>query len=170
MNGGTVIALGSNLGDRLENLRSGLRAIERVAIPGTGVLASRVYRSAPVDCPPGSGDFLNAAIAFHSALGVRELLLALQAVEAALGRAAQREVNAPRPLDLDIIVFGDVVLQEPMLTLPHPRATERRFVLAPMADVVPDLMWPGAGMSVQELLDRLPPDPSLNPICELSSP
>src|SRR5476649_1648088 len=98
--------------------------------------------------------FLNAALVGETTLRARELLDALQAIEQERGRE-RPYANAPRTLDLDLILFGDVVLDEPGLSVPHPRFRERRFVLEPLAEIAPTLRDPGSGCTVGELLARL---------------
>ena len=127
--------MGSNLGDRLANLRAGLLELERRAGPA---VCSPAYETVPVgivDQPP----FLNAACRVETQLGPRELLKALLAAEAALGRV-RAERGGPRTLDLDLLVYGDLVIDEPGLTVPHPRMRERAFVLVPLVDIAPGLV------------------------------
>lgn len=129
-----VIALGSNLGDSLSLLRAALDALD--ALPGTRVTAvSSLYRTAPVgyaDQP----DFLNAAAVLETGLSPRALLGALLGVEAALGRR-RTFANAPRPIDLDLLLYEGACEQTPELTVPHPRMAERAFVLVPLAELFP---------------------------------
>jgi 2-amino-4-hydroxy-6-hydroxymethyldihydropteridine diphosphokinase len=145
-----VIALGSNLGDRQDILQGAVDAI--VGLPGVRVTAvSPVYETAPVG-GPAQPDYLNAVVLAATTLPARDLLDRLHEVEAAFDRV--RLVRwGPRTLDLDIIVFGAERSDNPELTLPHPRAHERAFVLAPWRDVDPDAALPGHG-PVAELLAR----------------
>lgn len=141
------IALGSNLGDPAQQVAGAVREIDAVA--GVRVTArSSLYRTAPVgylDQP----DFVNAVICVETSLPPRRLLDALLAIERVHGR--ERDFpNAPRTLDLDILLYGDVTLHEPGLTLPHPRMHERAFVLKPLAEIAPELVLPGRG-TVAEL-------------------
>ena len=154
------IALGSNLGDRLSNLSRAVAALtERV--PDLRLLAvAPVYETAPVDCPPGSQAFLNTVIEVQTSLELRALHQVLQEVEVKLGRPAQHERNAPRPLDLDILYAGDQTLADERLTVPHPRLHLRRFVLQPLTDIRPDLQLPGQQAAVRELLAALVDDPA----------
>lgn len=136
-----VIALGSNLGDRPAALRAAVGAL--AALPQTAVLqASAVYETAPVDCAPGDGEYLNAAVRLETALPPAMLLGACLGIEAAMGRERPHR-NAPRTLDLDLILYAGFAAQEPLLTVPHPRAAERAFVLVPLWDLYPDGGAPG---------------------------
>lgn len=142
------IALGSNLQDPQRQILAGFEALAR--LPKTQVIArSLLYRSAPVgyaDQP----DYVNAVAAIHTALAPRALLDALLAIERAHGRMREF-VNAPRTLDLDIVLYEMQVIHEPGLSVPHPRMHERAFVLVPLAEIAPHVVVPGRG-SVQELL------------------
>jgi 2-amino-4-hydroxy-6-hydroxymethyldihydropteridine diphosphokinase len=156
-----IVALGSNRGDSLGVLRATIRRLERLA--ASGFRASSLWRSAPVDCPPGSPAFLNAVVLFQPwpNQSPEELLGILQNWERQCGRRPKRVINEPRPLDLDLIAFGNERRSTPRLTLPHPRAHLRRFVLAPLNEIAPDLVLPGWTSTVGELLAGLPPDPSV---------
>lgn len=127
-----VLALGSNLGNRMEALQS---AVDRLAAaPGVSVLAvSSVYESEPVGGPP-QPDYLNAVLVADTSLSPMELLSATQEIESALGRVPG-ERWGPRPIDIDVIDYAGVVSDDPELTLPHPRALERAFVVVPWSDV-----------------------------------
>ena len=145
-----VLALGSNLGDRQDILQGALDAI--VGLPGVRVTAvSPVYQTVPVG-GPAQPDYLNAVVLAETALPPRELLDRLHEIEAAFDRV--RVVRwGPRTLDIDIIVVGGERSDDPQLTLPHPRAHERAFVLAPWRDVDPDAVLPGHG-PVSEVLAK----------------
>ncbi|MBQ6267974.1 MAG: 2-amino-4-hydroxy-6-hydroxymethyldihydropteridine diphosphokinase [Clostridia bacterium] len=136
-----VIALGSNLGDRAGNLRAAVQALD--ALPQTAVLqCSGVYETAPVDCAPGDGDYLNAAVRLETAMPPALLLGACLGIEASQGR--QRPFrNAPRTLDLDLILYEGAAQTDPWLTVPHPRAAARAFVLVPLWELYPDGAAPG---------------------------
>lgn len=149
------IALGSNLGDSRQIL---LQAMARLQdFSGEPILKSSLWQTTPVDCPPGSPKFLNAVVRLIPSPGeTPETLLArLQALEQEFGRAPKKILNEPRPLDLDIISFGNETRHAPGLILPHPRAMERRFVLQPLAELAPDLILPGQVKPVIELLAAL---------------
>ena len=146
-----LIALGANLGDPLTTLR---QAKATLADLGTVSAASWLYRTAAVGGPPGQPDYLNAALALQTSLSPQALMLALLGVEALSGRV-RLERWGPRVLDLDLIGSGDTVLHSAHLTLPHPRAFLRAFVLAPLADVAPTWRNPLSGETVQAALQRL---------------
>ncbi|HEY1639758.1 MAG TPA: 2-amino-4-hydroxy-6-hydroxymethyldihydropteridine diphosphokinase [Streptosporangiaceae bacterium] len=135
-----VLALGSNLGDPLASLQRGLDLL-CASLPCTAV--SGVYRTAPVGGPP-QDDYLNAVLLARSARPARQILACGQAAEAALQRVRDQRWG-PRTLDVDIIACGDERSDDPDLTLPHPRAHQRAFVLVPWLEVVPDAVLPGHG-------------------------
>ena len=153
------IALGSNLGDRLANLRRGRAAVLALAEVRGPVLASRVYETEPVGTGADAGAFLNAVLEVEFDGPALTLLDALQSIEAALGRPSKRPRNAPRTLDLDILYLGNLVLANDEVVIPHPRLHQRRFVLTPLAELRPALVLPGHQRSIAELLDALR-DPS----------
>lgn len=131
------LSLGSNLGNRLENLR---RALGLLAGRLTPLACSAVYETAPVDCPAGSPGFLNLAAGFACPLDPPRLLEFTQRIEAELGRRRPAGVrNAPRPIDIDILLYGERSVATAELTIPHPRMQERLFVLAPLREIAPQL-------------------------------
>lgn len=142
-----VLSLGSNLGDRLENLQEAIDTL--FDAPGLEFVAlSPVYETAPYGGPEGDipeqDDFLNVILAADTRLAPRTLLERVLNIENSMQRV--REVRwGPRTLDIDIVMFGNVTLDEPDLVLPHPRAHERAFVLVPWADLEPDVLLPGHG-------------------------
>lgn len=142
-----VLALGSNLGDRMANLRLGVEAVDGEGITATAV--SGVFETTPVG-GPDQDNYLNAVLLVQSALSAQQVLTRCAAAEAAAGRV-RTERWGPRTLDVDIITYDDETSAEPDLTLPHPRAHERAFVLAPWLDVDPSAVLPGRG-SVADLL------------------
>lgn len=147
-----VISLGSNLGDRMFALQGAVDALsDTPEVWLTGV--SPVYETAPVDAPDGSESFLNAVVTLDTTLSARTLLERAHAVEAAYGRE-RGEANAPRTLDVDLIVVGDRHADDENLRLPHPRAAERAFVLAPWNDLESDAAISGYG-AVADLLDKV---------------
>ena len=148
------IGLGANLGDARGTLHDALIALRSLAVPGS-FAASSLYGSEPVD---SSGpDYINAVARLRTALAPHALLAALQAIEQRFGRERPYR-NAPRTLDLDVLLFGvegadgGIVLSDDRLTVPHPRAAQRAFVLEPLAELWPDGEIPGAGR-VADLLD-----------------
>lgn len=160
-NRAAFIALGSNLGDRAQILRE---AMGRVAAFSAGPAAfSSLWLTTPVDCPPGSSPFLNAVMGITPPAGMEpdELLHQLLRLEKALGRRPKVVLNEPRPLDLDLIAFGTCVRNTTPLTLPHPRAHLRRFVLQPLSEIAPDLVLPCQIRTVAELLLDLPADTAM---------
>lgn len=152
------VALGSNMGDRLATLRLAAQALRHLADFGQPVLVSPVYETAPVECAPGAASFYNAVMEIGFFGTPRQLLERLQAVESALGRPAEREKNAPRPIDLDLLYADGLVVREDGLILPHPRLAQRRFVLQPLCDIRPALLLPGETHTVRSLLAALPAD------------
>jgi 2-amino-4-hydroxy-6-hydroxymethyldihydropteridine diphosphokinase len=142
------IALGSNLGDRAENLR---QARERIEAPDLRVLrASSIYETAPRDVE-NQPWFLNQVIECETDLFPRQLLERLQRIERAMGRK-RRMAKGPREIDLDILLFGNAVVKAPELEIPHPRLAERRFVLEPLAELAPEIRHPGTRRTVREML------------------
>ncbi|HVX55529.1 2-amino-4-hydroxy-6-hydroxymethyldihydropteridine diphosphokinase [Nocardioides sp.] len=147
-----VLALGSNLGDRLANLQGAVNSIADT--PDVWVTAvSPVYETEPVDSPEGAGAFLNAVVTADTTLAAARLLDRAMAIEDAYERERTDVTNAPRTLDVDIIVVGDRISEDPSLILPHPRAHQRGFVLRPWADIEPDAEIPGRG-PIRELLEQ----------------
>lgn len=148
------LALGSNMGDREELIARAVRAVGE--LPGTRCLArSALIETDPVG-PGPQGRYLNGVLEIETTLPPRDLLAALLTIESALGRdRARSERWGPRTIDLDILLYGDLELDEPGLTLPHPRLAQRRFVLAPLAELARELVVPGLGASVRELLSKL---------------
>ncbi|MEY3667217.1 MAG: hypothetical protein RL572_757 [Pseudomonadota bacterium] len=128
-----------------------------VAESRTGLVVSSLWQTTPLDCPSGSPLFVNAVAAFVPVVGdAHALLQRLQALEAQAGRQRGTLRNAARPLDLDILLFGQQQSATSDLILPHPRIAERRFVLAPLAEIAPDLCIPGQSNRVSTLLESLP--------------
>lgn len=152
-----ILSLGSNLEPRLACLNGALAAL-RSNPRILNFRASPVYESEPQKTPSPSTDpwFLNCVAAFETDLAPRELLALAQTLEAKAGRVRTGVYGAPRPLDIDLIDCGGLCLKAPGLVLPHPRALERRFVLVPLADLLPEHRLPGADRPVRELAAALP--------------
>jgi 2-amino-4-hydroxy-6-hydroxymethyldihydropteridine diphosphokinase len=151
----TFIALGSNLGDSRQTI---LRAMERLQELSDQPLGkSSLFETAPIDCPPGSPNFVNAVVALfpRKSETPESLLKKLQALENEFGRTPKKVLNEARPLDLDLIAFRNEARTTPQLILPHPRAHLRRFVLEPLAEIAPGLVLPGQEKTVAELLAQL---------------
>ena len=165
-----IIGLGSNQGQSLDVVPASMHVLEGFAQPGT-FRRSRLWRTTPVDCPPGSNDFINAAVSFEARSGLTPegLLDELKALEVVFGRGKNLVRNAPRELDLDLLVFDEQRRDTDTFTLPHPRAMDRLFVLAPVAEIAPGLRWPGIGMTVAELLNALETDEQVLPLPHASA-
>ena len=147
-----VLALGSNLGERLTSLQGAVNALADT--PDVWVTeVSPVYETEPQDAPEGSETFLNAVVLIDTTLAATRLLDRAHAIEDAFGRERE-EPNGPRTLDVDLIVVGDRRGHDDSLRLPHPRAAERAFVLQPWYDVEPDAVIPDVG-AIEDLLENL---------------
>ena len=149
------IALGSNVGDPLANLRSARTEIEQIGGAEPPLLASPIYETEPIDCEPGAAKFLNAVVEIGYAGEAAELHASLRKIERQLGRPSVHPRNVSRIIDLDLLYFGDAVMDAAELRLPHPRMHERAFVLQPLADIRPELVLPNQRQSVAELLGQL---------------
>ncbi len=152
------IALGSNLGDSRALMNRALAELQ--SLSDQPLLRSSLWQTTPVDCPPGSPSFLNAVAGLvPRAHETPETLLArLQRMESAFGRKRRQALNEPRPLDLDLLTFRREVRATATLTLPHPRAHLRRFVLEPLNEIAPDCILPRQTKSVRQLLAELATD------------
>jgi 2-amino-4-hydroxy-6-hydroxymethyldihydropteridine diphosphokinase len=150
-----AVAIGSNLGDRAGHLAHARAALDALL---AGLKFSSAIETAPVDVSDAQPPYLNAAAIGRSARPARELLAELLRIEQARGRERAFH-HAARTLDLDLILCGDEVIEEPGLVVPHPRFRERRFVLEPLAEVGSELRDPVTGLTIAELLRRLPPAP-----------
>ncbi len=144
------VGLGSNLGDRLQHLQEALLWLETLS--DKPVCTSPVYETSPVDCPDGTLPFLNAVCEIHFRGDLLELLRQMRAFERNRGRLLVYKKNTPRPLDLDMLYAGKLVMQTKELTLPHPRMLKRRFVLQPLCDIRPDLILPTLEQPVKSFL------------------
>ena len=152
---GTPVALmlGGDLGDTAGCFDAAAAALERAGM--TEVRRSRIHRSAPVDCVPGTPDFSDQALTgvWHGT--ARELLSLCQALERAAGRPERHSSREARTLDIDLILFGETVSDAPELTIPHPRARMRRFVLEPLAEIAPDWRFPDTGNTILREFQRI---------------
>jgi 2-amino-4-hydroxy-6-hydroxymethyldihydropteridine diphosphokinase len=146
-----ALGLGSNVGDRERHLRGAVGAL-REALRVLAV--SRFLETDPVG-GPSQGPYLNAAVVAEGDVDPRGLLALARKLEAGAGRVRGRIRWAPRPLDVDILLVEGLVVKEPDLEIPHPRLHERRFVLEPLAEIAPDWIVPGFGLSVRRLLEDL---------------
>jgi 2-amino-4-hydroxy-6-hydroxymethyldihydropteridine diphosphokinase len=151
-----LVALGSNLGDSICALNDAIELLERFST--RPIVQSSFWRSTPLDCPPGSPDFINAAVLLtpFPQETPESLLTHLQELEKHFGRRPKKVLNEPRPMDLDLIAFGNEVRNSPALVLPHPRAHLRRFVLGPLTEIAPRFKLPGQQKTICELLRDLP--------------
>lgn len=152
------IGVGSNIGVGAAGPKATVeRAISSLAmLSDFPSIASSYWESAPIDCPPGSPSFINAVVALRARTRDAYVLLSeLQSIEQAFGRTRSGIVNEARTLDLDLLSFADIEQADPKLILPHPRLHLRRFVLAPLCEIAPDLVLPGFVESVAALLIEL---------------
>jgi 2-amino-4-hydroxy-6-hydroxymethyldihydropteridine diphosphokinase len=149
------IALGSNLGDSRQIVFDAMARLQ--GFSDRPILKSSLWQTSPVNCPPGSPLFVNAVVGFvpHTDETLESLLKKLRKLEKEFGRHPRRILNEPRPLDLDLIVFGTETRNAPNLVLPHPRAHLRRFVLQPLSEIAPELILPEQRKTVLQLLAEL---------------
>jgi 2-amino-4-hydroxy-6-hydroxymethyldihydropteridine diphosphokinase len=153
--GCAFVALGSNLGDSDRTIRAAMARLQKISI--NPLLKSSLWQTAPVDCPAGSPMFINAVAGLTPRAGEtpESLLARLGQIEKDFGRKLKEILNEPRPLDLDLIAYGSEIRATKELTLPHPRAHLRRFVLQPLSEIAPDLILPGQTKTVAQLLRGL---------------
>lgn len=154
-----IISLGANLdsiaGTAEQTVSAAIKELKELSKGSFS--ASSLYVTSPVDCSPGTPDFVNAValLEMDADDAPHSLLAKMQALETAFGRTPSDLKNAPRALDLDLVAFGDLQVIEPDLCLPHPKATQRKFVLEPLAELAPDLRLPGQTETVEQLLQLL---------------
>jgi 2-amino-4-hydroxy-6-hydroxymethyldihydropteridine diphosphokinase len=145
------LSLGANVGDCARNIREAITRLETV---GRVVTASSLYETEPVEFTEQAW-FLNCAVAVETTKTPVQLMAELLTIEREMGRQRTRK-KGPRNIDIDILLFGDAVVDSPELTIPHPAMQQRRFVLEPLAEIAAEARHPGLGKSVRELLDVLP--------------
>jgi 2-amino-4-hydroxy-6-hydroxymethyldihydropteridine diphosphokinase len=152
------VALGSNLGDSRRIILDSMVRLQ--SFSDEPIRKSSLWQTSPVNCPPNSPKFMNAVVGFTPQKNEmpESLLKKLCELEKEFGRASKTVLNEPRPLDLDLIVFGSEMRDTPELVLPHPRAHLRRFVLQPLNEIAPDFILPGQGRTVSQLFAGLPGD------------
>jgi 2-amino-4-hydroxy-6-hydroxymethyldihydropteridine diphosphokinase len=151
----TAVALGSNLGDRLENLRAARRQIIALGEVRPPILSSGIYETEPVDCERGASNFLNAVVEFGYEGDLGQLLEQIVRIEESLGRRRDHQKNASRTIDIDLLYCGDRQIDNERLELPHPRMHLRKFVLQPLADIRSELILPNQRKTVADLLVEL---------------
>ena len=149
------IALGSNIENRLANLREGGKRASVLHEPGVPIRVSSIYETTPVDCEPGTTPYLNAVMEINFSGPPVALLDQLLQIEREMGRLSKRPRNAPRKIDLDALYVGHLIVNDPEIVIPHPRLSRRRFVLAPLAEIAPELILPGYSRSIRALLADL---------------
>jgi 2-amino-4-hydroxy-6-hydroxymethyldihydropteridine diphosphokinase len=148
----TAVALGSNIGDRFENLRAARNSILGLASIKPPIFSSAIYETEPVRCEPGAGKFLNAVVEFEYDGDPARLLEQLIQIEESLGRKRNHPQNVSRIIDVDLLYCGEQRINDGRLKLPHPRLHLREFVLRPLADIRADLLLPGQEQTIRELL------------------
>ena len=151
----TALALGGNIGNVAEAFNVAVQKLEAAGLKNVNL--SSFYHTAPVGCEPGTPDFLNAALTGDWPNGAEELLRVCKRIECESGRAAIHGENTPRTLDIDIILFGSLIVAEGNLQIPHTRAADRLFVIAPLAEVAPQMCFPDTGRKVSAILKSLKP-------------
>jgi len=158
VNSTVYLSLGSNIGDRAGNLNA---AIDRLRSVGEIIQVSSFYETEPVEFAAQAW-FLNCVIALDTEKTPQELLASILDIEQQMGRRRAQK-KGPRVIDIDILLFGNLIVDEPGLTIPHPAMHERRFVVEPLTEVAPDVRHPMLDRTIQELLDALPPGQTVKP-------
>jgi 2-amino-4-hydroxy-6-hydroxymethyldihydropteridine diphosphokinase len=148
------LSLGSNLGDRMGNLREAMR---RLAELGTVLACSSFYETEPVDVTEEQPWYMNCVVAMATQLAAGDFLKGMLAIEQAMGRQ-RTHAKSPRTIDIDIVLFGDLRIEDTELTIPHPGMRQRRFVLEPLAEVAPGVVDPVSGKTAREMLAELAAD------------
>lgn len=152
------IALGSNLGNRISNLRAARDLLRKITPGDPAYIQAPIYCSCPVNCPSDSPDFFNTVVEINYNGTPAQLLRQTQAIEVQLGRIPDTPPNSPRVIDLDILYLGEQITNSDNLIIPHPRMTQRRFVLQPLSDIRPSMTLPGDSVSVLDHLRSFDPD------------
>jgi 2-amino-4-hydroxy-6-hydroxymethyldihydropteridine diphosphokinase len=155
------LSLGSNLGDRMQNLRQARELIERRAVDLPKV--SKIYQSEAWGYS-SSNDFYNCCLSAISHLEPLELLDSLMKIESSLGRVRKGGGYSDRLIDIDLLFYGDTILEQPRLTLPHPAMATRRFVLLPLTDIAAELVHPVSGLTIKEMLESCPETDGVIPV------
>ena len=156
----SIVGLGSNLdsrnGSKFEIIRRAINSLEELSSRPS--IISSIYESEPEFRPPDSPIFVNLVVVLFLPVNAEPMRFfrCVQKLEERLGRVRSMGINEPRPIDIDLLFFGKKSISSDYLTIPHPRAVKRRFVLEPLAEIAPDLILPGQEFSVLELLSRLP--------------
>jgi 2-amino-4-hydroxy-6-hydroxymethyldihydropteridine diphosphokinase len=148
-----AIALGGNLGNSEAVFRFAISELSKNGVKNIKI--SALFQSKPENCPPNSPDFTNAALVGEWQGTPEELLTLCQKVEIAAGRPEKHDFNAPRILDLDIILFANEIINTPTLQIPHPRAASRLFVLKPLSQIAPNWILPGDPKTIKQILQHL---------------
>jgi 2-amino-4-hydroxy-6-hydroxymethyldihydropteridine diphosphokinase len=150
-----IVALGSNLGNSRQIILDAMAQLQNFS--STPILKSSLWQTSPVNCPPDSPKFVNAVVGLIPKENEtpESLLKKLRELEIEFGRSQKKIPNEPRPLDLDLIAFGDEVRNSPELILPHPRAHLRKFVLQPLSEIAPELILPNQTKTVSQLLAEI---------------
>lgn len=155
------LSLGSNIGDREHHLK---QALERLESIGQIKSVSSFYETEPVEFAE-QALFLNCVVALQSKITPLELIAQILDIERSLGRERIRQ-KGPRTIDIDILLYGDTVMHSPNLTIPHPAMAQRRFVLAPLAEIAPDVCHPVLNKTARQLLEELPPGQNVWKFCK----
>jgi 2-amino-4-hydroxy-6-hydroxymethyldihydropteridine diphosphokinase len=150
-----AVALGSNVGTRLENLQEARRQILQLNEVHPPILSSGIYETEPVDCERDASKFLNAVVEFDYDGDSGQLLEQVARIEESLGRQRDHEKNVSRTIDIDLLYCGDRQIDNERLQLPHPRMHLRKFVLQPLTDIRPDLVLPNQRRTIRQLLTEL---------------
>ncbi|HZS17093.1 MAG TPA: 2-amino-4-hydroxy-6-hydroxymethyldihydropteridine diphosphokinase [Candidatus Udaeobacter sp.] len=160
----TAVGLGSNLGNRLENLRTARRRILEIHGVHPPVFSSGIYETEPVNCEAGASKFLNAVIEFEFDGDPIKLLEETSRIEESLGRDRHHAKNVSRTIDIDLLYFGEYQIHNERLRLPHPRMHLREFVLQPLSDIRPDLILPNQRQTIRRLLAQCDPAKGVVPL------